>query len=67
VPKVLWPSTIGKINSPGIFNFEAEEDPVDFGKKMREKKAHMNSLRPGMMRGTAFTMKTMMKKQSRSL
>jgi hypothetical protein len=55
------------IKSPGIFNFEAEE--VDTGNKMRvqEKKAHMESLSPGMMRGTAFIMKTMMKKQSRSL
>jgi hypothetical protein len=52
--KFYDPATIGKLNSPGIFNFEAEEDLVDTGNKMREKKVHTNSLRPGMMRGTAF-------------
>jgi hypothetical protein len=48
------PAIIGKINSPGIFQFSPEEDPVESAKKMRERKVRMNSLRPGMIRGTPF-------------
>jgi hypothetical protein len=51
--KFYSPAKIGKIDSPEIFNFGVVEDPVDSA-KMREKKAHMNSLRPGMMRGSTF-------------
>jgi hypothetical protein len=52
--KFYGPATIGRIDSPGIFNFEAEEGPVESVKRRREEKANLNSLRPGMMRGTSF-------------
>jgi regulation of enolase protein 1 (concanavalin A-like superfamily) len=51
---VTDPLTIGKVGSPGLFNFEPEDDPMDVLKEQQRKKAHMNSLRPGMMRGTSF-------------
>jgi regulation of enolase protein 1 (concanavalin A-like superfamily) len=52
--KYLAPENIGKVESPGVFQFSPEVDPLEYAKKMREKKAHMKTLKPGMMHGTAF-------------
>jgi hypothetical protein len=49
--KFYDPATIGKVQSPGVFQFSpgGDDDPLGFAKKSREKKAHMKSLPPGIM------------------
>ena len=46
--KSLLGESIGKIESPGVFQFSPEVDPLDTIKKNREKKAQMKTIKPGM-------------------
>jgi hypothetical protein len=40
----IAPSTIGKVDSPGVFQFSPEDDPIEATKMLREKKVPMNRL-----------------------
>jgi hypothetical protein len=46
---VNTPANIGKVHSPGVFQFSLEDDPLGISKTIQEKKAHMKSLNPGLM------------------
>jgi hypothetical protein len=48
------PANIGKVHSPGVFQFSLEDDPLGFSKSIQEKKAHMKILNPGLMCGMLF-------------
>jgi regulation of enolase protein 1 (concanavalin A-like superfamily) len=39
---------IGKIESPGVFQFSPEDDPLETAKKNREKTAQMKKMKPGL-------------------
>jgi regulation of enolase protein 1 (concanavalin A-like superfamily) len=44
----LLGESIGKIESPGVFQFSPEDDPLETLKKNREKKAQMKKIKPGL-------------------